>query len=128
MPADGVFKFTVNFKAVFVEDMNPVIIGEFNKLSKKLEASTPNMVESGFIPEYDGWTGDWMYRPVITLKEPTGNVDNEDLGRFERRSRYKLKWYNYETDDFLETVRNQASNTTGTNDLASTAVNVTTYK
>ena len=69
-----------------------------------------------------------MYRPVITLKEPANNIDNEDIGRFERRSRYKLKWYNYDTDDFLDTVRNQASNTTGTNDLASTAVNVTTYK
>lgn len=128
MPADGVFKFTVNFKAVFVEDMNPVIIGEFNKLSKKLEASTPNMAESGFVPEYDGWTGDWMYRPIITLKEPTNNVSNGELGRFERRSRYKLKWYNYDTDDFLETIRNQAANTTGTSDLASTTSNVTTYK
>ena len=55
----------------------------------------------------------------------TLGVDNVDLGRFERRSRYKLKWYNYDTDDFLETVRSQ---TTGTTGLASQVTNTTTYK
>lgn len=103
MPADGIFKFTVNFKAVFVEDMNPVIIGEFNKLSRKLANS--RLAKSGYIPEYDGWTGDWMYRPVIELKKPSNSIKNIEIGRFEHRSRFRLRWYNYNNDEFLKKSR-----------------------
>lgn len=112
MPADGIFKFTVNFKATFVEDMNPIIINEFNTLSKKMESSTQGLVESSFIPEYDGWSGDWMYRPIITSKKANISSNNGELGRFEKSNRYKLKWYNYATDDFLDIVRtsNKTSN------------------
>lgn len=110
MPADGVFKFTVNFKATFVEDMNPMIIVEFNNVSKRLETSSPDIDISGFVPEYNGWSGDWMIRPVIVPTKANPSSNNGELGRFEKRNRYKLKWYNYNTDDFLSLVRNQVSN------------------
>ena len=110
MPADGVFKFTVNFKAAFVEDMNPMIIVEFNNVSKRLETSSPDIDISGFVPEYNGWSGDWMIRPVIVPTKANPSSNNGELGRFEKRNRYKLKWYNYNTDDFLSLVRNQVSN------------------
>jgi hypothetical protein len=35
MPADGIFKFTVQFKANWVDDMDPMILTEFNNLSSK---------------------------------------------------------------------------------------------
>lgn len=114
MPADGIFKFTVNFKAAFVEDMNPVILNEFNTLSKTMESSTQDMVEAGFIPEYDGWSGDWMYRPIIVSKKANPSTANGELGRFEKTNRYKLKWYNYATDDFLTMTRNSKTTTTQT--------------
>ena len=110
MPADGVFKFTVNFKAAFVEDMNPMIIVEFNNVSKRLETSSPDIDISGFVPEYNGWSGDLMIRPVIVPTKANPSSNNGELGRFEKRNRYKLKWYNYNTDDFLSLVRNQVSN------------------
>ena len=110
MPADGVFKFTVNFKAAFVEDMNPMIIVEFNNVSKRLETSSPDIDISGFVPEYNGWSGDWMIRPVIVPTKANPSSNNGELGRFEKRNRYKLKWYNYNTDDFLSLVRNQVNN------------------
>ena len=90
--------------------MNPMIIVEFNNVSKRLETSSPDIDISGFVPEYNGWSGDWMIRPVIVPTKANPSSNNGELGRFEKRNRYKLKWYNYNTDDFLSLVRNQVSN------------------
>lgn len=51
MPQDGNFKFSVSFKANYVEDMDPNIIRDFNKLSAMYGSfSTPiNFYDGGFV-------------------------------------------------------------------------------
>lgn len=45
MPEDGNFKFTVNFKANMVEDMDPMIIDDFNELSKQYSGSSAKLYD-----------------------------------------------------------------------------------
>lgn len=65
LPADGNVKFTINFKAAYVEDMDPNIILDFNEVAKKIPAGDPAL--GGFIDEFDGWSGEYMQRPYIAL-------------------------------------------------------------
>ena len=65
LPADGNVKFTINFKAAFVEDMDPNIILDFNEVAKKIPAGDPKL--GGFIDEFNGWSGEFMQRPYIAL-------------------------------------------------------------
>lgn len=100
MPADGVFKFTVNFKANFVEDMEPAIIMDFMTLCRKMESQggTP----STFVPLYDGYTGEWMIRPTIVVDQDPPSAENAAIGRFENNIRYKLKWIGPEREPFVD--------------------------
>lgn len=65
LPADGNVKFTINFKASYVEDMDPNIILDFNEVAKKIPAGDPKL--GGFMNEFDGWSGEFMQRPYIAL-------------------------------------------------------------
>ena len=51
LPADGDFKFTVNFKANWIEDMDPNILIDFNDLSKRIgsfKASNGHDASAGY--------------------------------------------------------------------------------
>lgn len=89
MPEDGILKFTVNFKATFVEDMEPLIIEDFNELSNKIRGTIGGSEGSrlgGFLPEYDGWSGEYMSRPYI-------QYPNVELNKgLPNKGFYKLKW------------------------------------
>lgn len=64
-PSDsGEVRFTVSFKASFVEDMDPNILTDFIYLTGLMPKGDPS--KGGFIPELGGWSGDWMTRPYIT--------------------------------------------------------------
>lgn len=65
LPADGNVKFTINFKAVYVEDMDPNIILDFNEIAKKIPAGDPSL--GGYMDEFNGWSGEYMQRPYIAL-------------------------------------------------------------
>ena len=65
LPADGNVKFTINFKASYVEDMDPNIILDFNEVAKKIPAGDPKL--GGFMDEFNGWSGEFMQRPYIAL-------------------------------------------------------------
>ncbi|MGL5327856.1 MAG: hypothetical protein ACRDD7_01220 [Peptostreptococcaceae bacterium] len=76
---DGGLKFSVSFNATFVEDMNPVIINEFNALTQAKDRKN--------IPIYDSQgkhiNGKWATLPYI---EYDINVGINPMPR------YKLKW------------------------------------
>ena len=63
LPADGNIKFTVQFKASFVEDMDPNIIEDFNEISNLITKGNPRL--GGYLPEFGGWSGEYMHRPYI---------------------------------------------------------------
>ena len=65
LPADGNVKFTISFKAAYVEDMDPNIILDFNEVAKKIPAGDPKL--GGYIDEFNGWSGEFMQRPYIVL-------------------------------------------------------------
>ena len=65
LPADGNVKFTINFKAAYVEDMDPNIILDFNEVAKKIPAGDPSL--GGYMDEFNGWSGEYMQRPYIAL-------------------------------------------------------------
>ena len=65
LPADGNVKFTINFKAAYVEDMDPNIILDFNEIAKKIPAGDPSL--GGYMDEFNGWSGEYMQRPYIAL-------------------------------------------------------------
>ena len=65
LPADGNVKFTINFKASYVEDMDPNIILDFNEVAKKIPAGDAKL--GGYLDEFNGWSGEFMQRPYIAL-------------------------------------------------------------
>lgn len=77
LPEDGNLKFTVNFKANFVEDYNPLILGDFNELS---ELHKPINEVKGLYNPAGYVRNDFAYPPFISYKV----VNN--------RLRYFLKW------------------------------------
>lgn len=92
MPEDGNFKFSVTFKANFVEDMDPNILNDFNKLSSKYRISDNNRI--GELPEeeadlYDmneGFvTNTFAYPPYFHWDESTRR-----LGSGDEKHRYKI--------------------------------------
>lgn len=68
MPEDGNLKYSVNFRSIFVEDMDLAIITEFNELSDKMVPSGSTNISSnwgGYLDKYEGHSGAWMVRPRI---------------------------------------------------------------
>lgn len=75
---DGNLNFTVSFHAEFVEDMEPLILTDFNDLTKGYasNASTKPVYKNGRI------NGDWVTMPFIRQYDTVIN----------KISPYKLKW------------------------------------
>lgn len=76
-------RISVNFHGVFVDDMDPTILGEFNKLTL-INNTMPTASET--LPIYDfsigGVNGDWAGLPFVT----------KDLVKKDSNAIYKLKW------------------------------------
>lgn len=84
-PQDGV-KFSLSFYGQFVEDMDPVILSDFNRVSFMMNKGNP-------INTYDAANGivdnRWVARPCIE-KEKSERRAGDKLGNII----YKMKWYN----------------------------------
>ena len=63
MPEDGNFKFSVTFKANFVEDMDPMILEDFNNLSRKYRPGKLLPSEKPLFSISDGFVTNNAVRP-----------------------------------------------------------------
>lgn len=79
LPMDGNLKFTINFKASFVEDMDSNIIDDFNEIVERIPRGNAEL--GGYMAEYNGWSGEYMQRPYIeypgTTSTSTANVNTK---------------------------------------------------
>jgi hypothetical protein len=82
--ANGGLRMTVNFRATFVEDMNPVILSEFDYICKPYYKNIANDADI-----YDlnagRVNGDWVTIPRIAKKY-------NNYGTARKESEYLLKW------------------------------------
>ena len=97
-PGNDGFKYSLNFHANFVEDMNPFIIKEFNTISPG-DAYSDN-----FYPVYDMDTGlinneFARYPTIISISDSRSDRRNVPID-------YRLKW----TDD-AKSINNKSNNT-----------------
>ena len=87
--------FTVNFEAAFIEDMNPRILYDFNRLMRRKRRNQidPNnwmpIVKRVTIP---GAT-DSAYDGFINGKLPSGALVDSAIINGERIPKYRLRWY-----------------------------------
>lgn len=72
IPEDGNIKFTINFKANFIEDCNPVILEDFNQLSLKHYGNTGT--KSLYVPEGGYVRNEFAYPPLIKKDVVDGRV------------------------------------------------------
>jgi hypothetical protein len=74
-------KFTVPFKATYVEDSDPIILAEFNSLTNNISTDTTD------IPLYDteigSVNGEWCTVPYVT-RDNDASVDEARI--------YRLRW------------------------------------
>lgn len=79
MPEDGNFKFSVTFKANFVEDMDPNILADFNRLSSLYRGSRLPDKEQPLYDMDEGFvTNSFLYPPYFHWEESG------------RRNKYKI--------------------------------------
>ena len=82
-------KLTVNFKAQFVRDMDPVILGDFNTValgSGKYDRYSKLPI---FNSIYHNFEGDWAITPYIGQLE---SRKGESLSQLEKLTQYRLLW------------------------------------
>lgn len=88
MKADGGLRYSVNFEAAFVEDMNPSILTDFNQLVYEYKSNTKDL------PIYNQnkkmIDGSWATIPMIS-KVMTKNSKSW-IGPNDMKHIYKLKW------------------------------------
>lgn len=82
-PSDG-FKYSLSFHANFIEDMNPMILQEFNCVSN----ANPNSTEYADVYNFDnpGINNEWVMYPCIR--------STTNGGRVNEAKDFRLKWTN----------------------------------
>ena len=96
LPTDGQLKFTVNWKATFQQDMDPMILTHFDTLCKEYKASnkgnfiTMNLYDS----DIGAMTGKKAVIPGIVKSSKRLIKDGYD---FKPKYDYLLKWYCLDT-------------------------------
>lgn len=78
--------FSIDFNCTLLRDMDPLIIDDFNKLTKKYFPNKPNLPI--WNEDYQMMEGDWANIPYIDTSEVV-NKRKPDLSPIPR---YKLKW------------------------------------
>lgn len=91
-PGNDGFKYSISFHAQFVEDSNPMIINEFNRLMPKSVRTGEKEKEPvyKFDKNYQGvLNNDWVDYPIITEE-----IEDNDLRVKYRGTKYdyRLKW------------------------------------
>ena len=82
-------KLTVNFKAQFVRDMDPVILGDFNTVALGNNSYNRYGRLPIFNSVYHNFEGSWAEIPYIGQIE---NRNGETLSPVEKLTKYKLLW------------------------------------
>ena len=86
---EGNIKFTINFKAQFVEDMNPVTINDFNNLCRLIPSS-------GESPTWDDKlahvNGENVVAPYIKPVQGVYNLNTDNEKKVVKFAEYKLLW------------------------------------
>lgn len=77
----GGFRFTINFKAQFIEDMDPTILSDLNAITIPYGKPNDNEIISIYDRQTNSVNWEWATLPFV-IKEKYG------AGKF----RYKLKW------------------------------------
>lgn len=83
MPQDGI-KFSLSFHGQFVEDSDPVILNDFNKVS--IGSNDPEKFLNIYDNAHNRVNNDWCFYPVIT-QEPSASRGALGLGY-----EYRLRW------------------------------------
>lgn len=81
MPEDGNLRFSVQFHATFVEDMDPLILTDFNILSRTIRSS--GKPADIYNADLAGSIGDWYSAPYI---------ESSKSSKGPNAIQYKLKW------------------------------------
>ena len=80
-------KLTVNFKAQFVRDMDPTILGDFNTVALGYD----NYNRRSSLPLFDSnmhtFNGTWSTMPFIAQVD-----DSKGLSQLEKLTKYRLLW------------------------------------
>lgn len=85
IPQDGI-KFSLSFYGQFVEDMDPIILSDFNRVSFMM--NNGNRVDT-YNPSIGIVNNGWVARPCVE-KATSNRRSGDKLGE----TIYKLKWYN----------------------------------
>lgn len=96
LPTDGQLKFTVNWKATFQQDMDPMTLLHFNKLCANAQAANKAKLVNFTLYDHNigAITGRKAVLPSITKTEKRETKDGYD---FKPTYDYKLKWYYIDT-------------------------------
>ena len=85
-PQDGV-KFSLSFYGQFVEDMDPIILNDFNKVCNTITNSEPQEVYNTSLGIVNN---NWVAKPQIVQERNNSRRADDELGDIV----YKMKWYN----------------------------------
>lgn len=85
LPTDGQLKFTINWHGAFQDDMDPLIILHFNRLSELMEKSSTSTPINLYDQDIQSISQQAAYRPYIL--GPNKSIYKSDY------TDYKLVWY-----------------------------------
>ena len=91
MKVDGGLRYSISMKAAFVDDMNPQILINFNKLIKD-NMIVPTTKLPVYNSQYDSVDGRWASIPLITMKPKANYAAGVWLGPNNMSHNYKLTW------------------------------------
>lgn len=91
MKVDGGLRYSVGMKAAFVDDMNPQILRNFNKLIRD-NMNVPETQLPIYNETYDSVDGRWATVPYITMKKKSDYKAGVWLGPSNMNYIYKLTW------------------------------------
>ena len=82
---DGI-KYGIDIKCAFVEDMNPIILSDFNHLLSQYNSRFSQIAP---VYDFDNQKTDMLYvsSPIIVEERPSTTIG------YNNRPKYKLKWY-----------------------------------
>lgn len=88
MSSNGGLRYTVQWKAQFVEDMDPQILNDFNILIKPLYTNTYKSELPLYNVTHNRPDGNWAGIPYVASRQVLNSMDGPSTMSF----KYKLKW------------------------------------
>lgn len=91
LKVDGGLRYSVGMKAAFVDDMNPLILQNFNRIIEN-NMVVPKTKLPVYNQEHDSVDGRWATVPYITMKKKSDYKPGVWLGPSNMQHIYKLTW------------------------------------